>query len=113
MDGTGYTHVREKRKSGNQRYLKLFRRFPERQTIYDWHTVSFQERSNYCEPNSGATFIHMKDNHMRNAQLKPGYHVQIAVGNVYIVAFFQVRSDMWTRMPFLKDMEKAKLDSVI
>lgn len=26
-----------------------------------------------------ATFIHMKDDHTRNAQLKPVYNVQIAV----------------------------------
>lgn len=30
--------------------------------------------------------MHMKDNHMRNAQLKPGYNVQIGVDSEYIVA---------------------------
>lgn len=40
---TIFVHGRGKRKSRNQRYLELFRRFLERQTIYDWHTASFQE----------------------------------------------------------------------
>lgn len=39
---------------------------------YDWHTASFQGRNNYCKTDPDATFMHMKDDHMRNAQLKPG-----------------------------------------
>ncbi len=50
----------------------------------------------------------MKDDHMRNAQLKLGYNVQIAVDSKYIVAtdIFQDRNDVWTLVPFLKTMEK-------
>lgn len=43
---TVFVHVRGKREDRNQRYLELFRRFLERQTIYDWHTASFQGRNN-------------------------------------------------------------------
>lgn len=98
---------RGKRISRNQRYLELFRRFLERQTIYDCHTASFQGRNNYCKTDPDATFIHMKDDHMRNAQLKPGYNVQIAVDSGYIVGteIFQDRNDVWTLVPFLKHME--------
>ena len=39
--------------------------FLERQTIYDWHTASFQGRNNYCKTDPDATFMHMKDDHMR------------------------------------------------
>lgn len=42
-----------------------------------WHTVSSQGRNNYCKTNPDARFMHMKDDHMCNAQLKPGYNVQI------------------------------------
>ena len=105
---TVFVHGRGKRKSRNQKYLELFRRFLERQTIYDWHTASFQGRNNYCKTDPDATFMHMKDDHMRNAQLKPGYNVQIAVDSEYIVAtdIFQDRNDVWTLVPFLKRMEK-------
>jgi transposase len=50
----------------------------------------------------------MKDDHMRNAQLKPGYNVQIGVDSEYIVsaAVFQDRNDVWTLVPFLKRMEE-------
>ena len=107
-DGTAFVHGRGKRKSRNQRYLELFQRFQERQTVYDWHTASFQGRNNYCKTDSDATFMYMKDDHMRNAQLKPGYNVQIAVDSEYIVAvdIFQERNDVWTLFPFLKTMEE-------
>lgn len=97
-----------KRKSQNQKYLELFQRFLERQTIYNWHTASFQGPNNYCKTDPDATFMHMKDDHMRKAQLKPGYNVQIAVDSEYIVAaeIFQDRNDIWTLVPFLKEMEK-------
>ncbi len=42
---TVFVHGRGRRKSRNQRYLELFRRFLERQTVYDWHTASFQDRN--------------------------------------------------------------------
>ena len=52
--------------------------------------------------------MHMKDNHMRNAQLKPGYDIQIAVDSEYIVAadIFQDRNDVWTLVLFLKTMKE-------
>ncbi len=104
---TVFVHGRGKRKTRNQRYLELFRRFLERQTVYDWHTASFQGRNNYCKTDPDATFMHMKDGHMRNAQLKPGYNVQIGVDSEYIVStdIFQDRNDVRTLIPFLKTME--------
>jgi transcriptional regulator with PAS, ATPase and Fis domain len=52
--------------------------------------------------------MHMKDDHMRNAQLKPGYNVQIGVDSEYIVAadIFQDRNDVWTLVPFLETMSE-------
>ena len=106
----------------NQEYLQSFSvteetrtqdlqkicRFLEWQAIYDWHTASFRGRNNYCKTDPDTTFMHMKDDHMRNVQLKPGYNVQIAVDSEYIVAtdIFQDRNDVWTLVPFLKELEK-------
>lgn len=44
----------------------------------------------------------MKDDHMRNAQLKPGYNIQIGVDSEYIAAvdIFQDRNDVWMLVPF-------------
>ena len=53
--------------------------------------------------------MHMKEDHMRNGQLKPGYNMQIGVDSEYIVnaKLFSERTDQLTLIPFLEDT-KAK-----
>ena len=101
-------HGRGKRKTIHKRYLELFQRFLDRQMLYDLHHSRFGNRNSYSKTDVDATFMHMKDDHMRNAQLKPGYNVQIGVDSEYIIAvdIFQDRNDVWTLVPFLKYMEK-------
>lgn len=103
-----FVHGRGKRKSIHQRYHELFRRFLDRQLLYDLHHSRFGDRNSYSKTDVDATFMHMKDDHMRNAQLKPGYNVQIGVDSEYIVAadIFSDRNDVWTLVPFLKTMEQ-------
>ena len=74
---------RGKRKCLHQKYLELFRRFLDRQLLYDLHNSRFGGRNSYSKTDVDATFMHMKDDHMRNAQLKPGYNVQIGVDSEY------------------------------
>ena len=47
----------------------------------------------------------MKEDHMKNGQLKAGYNVQIGVDSEYIVnmGIFSERSDQLTLIPFLED----------
>jgi len=99
---------RGKRRSIHQRYLDMFQRFHDRQLLYHLHNTRFGERNSYSKTDVDATFMHMKDDHMRNAQLKPGYNVQIGVDSEYVVAaeIFQDRNDVWTLIPFLKQMEE-------
>ena len=106
--GVVFVHGRGKRKSIHQRYQELFRRFLDRQLLYDLHHSRFEGRNSYSKTDVDATFMHMKDDHMRNAQLKPGYNVQIGVDSEYVVAadIFQDRNDVWTLVPFLKNMKE-------
>ena len=106
--GIVFVHGRGKRKSVHQRYQELFRRFLDRQLLYDLHNSRFNGRNSYSKTDVDATFMHMKDDHMRNAQLKPGYNVQIGVDSEYIVGvdIFSDRNDVWTLVPFLKTMEE-------
>ena len=103
-----FVHGRGNRKSIHQRYCELFRRFLDRQLMYDLHNSRFEGRNSYSKTDVDATFMHMKDDHMRNAQLKPGYNVQIGVDSEYIVAadIFSDRNDVWTLVPFLQGMEE-------
>lgn len=45
------------------------------------------ERNSYSKTDKDATFMRMKEDHMRNGQLKPGYNVQVSSSNQYIVNY--------------------------
>ena len=49
------------------RKLAVFHSFLERQLTYDRHNSCFRTRNNYCKTDVDAMFMHMKDDHMRNA----------------------------------------------
>ncbi|KUO74304.1 MAG: hypothetical protein APF77_21110 [Clostridia bacterium BRH_c25] len=82
-----------------------------RQEKYDLHNQLFEGRNSYSKTDPDATFMHMKDDHMRNAQLKPAYNVQIGVESEYVVGVgvYQDRADIATLIPLLKDMESKLL----
>ena len=52
--------------------------------------------------------MHMKDDHMRNGQLKPGYNVQFAVNSQFIVGLgvFPDRTDYATLPPMLETLKE-------
>jgi len=109
--GVEFVYGTGKRKSQLQRFIEKFQEFKERQEQYDVHNSLFEDRNSYSKTDTDATFMHMKDDHMRNAQLKPAYNVQIGVESEYVVGvgIFQDRSDSTTMIPFLEDM-KLKYD---
>jgi len=45
--------------------------------------------------------MHMKEDHMRNGQLKPGYNLQIGIEGEYITGMgvFSDRNDLGTLIP--------------
>ena len=65
-------------------------------------------RNSYSKTDTDATFMRMKEDHMRNGQLKPGYNVQIAVNSEYITGIeaFSNRTDVGTLIPFLRKLER-------
>lgn len=96
-----------KRKSKLQRFKEELESFYERQEKYNIHNELFQGRNSYSKTDPDATFMHMKDDHMRNSQLKPGYNVQIGVEGEYVtgIGIFQDRTDIATLIPFLESMK--------
>ena len=67
----------------------------------------FDGRNSYSKTDHDATFMHMKEDHMRNGQLKPGYNIQAATTNQYVVDFalFPNPTDFRTFEPFLEQMK--------
>jgi transposase len=46
-----------------------------------------EQRSSYSKTDEDATFMRMKEDHMKNGQLKPAYNVQISTNNQYIASY--------------------------
>ena len=102
-----FVHGRGKRKSQLQRDIEQLGDMITRQQKYETYNDTFQGRNSFSKTDPDATFMHMKEDHMRNAQLKPGYNIQLAVEGEYItgVDISSERSDQLTLIPLLEQME--------
>ena len=67
-----------------------------------------KKRNSYSKTDPDATFMRMKDDHMRNGQLKPGYNVQIGTENGFVVGYdiFPNPTDTKTLKPHLRRQAK-------
>jgi transposase len=97
-----------KHKTILQRLMEQTLELLEKKEKYMDYMKEFDNRNSFSKTDRDATFMHMKDDHMRNSQLKPGYNLQIAVENGYTVGIdiSSERSDMYTLIPLLEKLEK-------
>ena len=102
-----FVHGRGKRKSALQRDIEQLREFLARKQKYEGYNETFRGRNSFSKTDPDATFMHMKEDHMRNAQLKPGYNVQFGVEGEYItgVLVSSERSDQLTLIPLMEKMQ--------
>lgn len=105
--GSERKNLRSERKAPKQ-YRKQFRDYLERKQKYQQDMEIFEGRNSYSKTDHDATFMRMKDDHMRNGQLKAGYNVQLATEGQYALAYdvFPNTTDTRTFIPFLDHMEE-------
>ncbi len=74
--------------------------------IQDLHICG--DRNSYSKTDHDATFMHMKEDHMRNGQLKPGYNVNVATSEEFIVGNYisADRNDVHTMIPFMEYLKQ-------
>ncbi len=67
------------------------------------------DRNSYSKTDTDATFMRMKEDHMLNGQLKPGYNTQISTENQIIVHYtiHQNPTDTKTLKPHLENLEQT------
>lgn len=108
-EGIEFVEGKGKRKTPLQRNIERLQEYISRQEKYDRYNGLFDGRNSFSKTDTDATFMHMKEDHMRNSQLKPGYNVQIGVEAEYIVGvdISSERSDQLALIPFLDKVEKA------
>ncbi|SDH04986.1 transposase, IS4 family, partial [Dyadobacter soli] len=54
---------------------------------YEQQEAILGDRNSYSKTDPDATFMRLKEDHMRNGQLKPAYNVQISTSNQFIVNY--------------------------
>ena len=99
-----FVYGRGKRKSPLQKNIEKLEEYMERDKKYKEHFKKFKGRKSYSKTDEDATFMRMKEDHMKNGQLKPAYNVQIGVEAEYIigVGLFPNPADVKTLIPFLE-----------
>ena len=95
-------------KSGVQKAIETINDWLERLKRYNLDIYICGDRNSYCKTDHDATFMHMKEDHMKNGQLKPGYNVNVATVSEYIVGNYisADRTDTKTFIPFLSKLCK-------
>ena len=103
-----FVHGAGKRKTQLQRDIEAMEEVLQKEQEYAEHMEKLGERNSYSKTDHCATFMRMKDDHMQNGQMKPGYNVQLGIEAEYIVGV-DVSSDlndMHALLPLLERMEE-------
>jgi transposase len=61
--------------------------WPSALSKYEHQEKVLGQRKSYSKTDPDATFMRMKEDHMKNGQLKPAYNVQISTNNQYIASY--------------------------
>ena len=72
--------LKKAKKAIEKDYLPRMEKYEKQEEI-------LEERRSYSKTDTDATFMRMKEDHMKNGQLKPGYNVQIGTEEQFITGF--------------------------
>ena len=94
-------------KKAKQKLDYARKNFADRVTKYEGQEKILQQRNSYSKTDPDATFMRMKEDHMRNGQLKPAYNVQLSTCDQYILCYslHQNPTDTLTLSPHLNQFE--------
>lgn len=99
---------KDERKTQRRKLKKVLRKVKEDFSIraekYENYQETFQGRNSFSKTDPDATFMRMKEDHMKNGQLKAAYNLQIATENQFVLHYdvFSNPTDTKTLLPFLE-----------
>ncbi|HFI0466934.1 TPA: IS1182 family transposase [Streptococcus suis] len=102
-------------KQKRRRIKKLKRKLKEdclvRKQKYEQDKQILQERNSYSKTDHDATFMRMKEDPMKNGQLKPGYNLQLGTNSQFALAYglYPNPADTRTLKPFLQSIPTLEL----
>ena len=107
QEGIVFVHGIGRRKTQLQKSLEQLDQYLEKRKEYTKKLYTLGDRNSYSKTDPDATFMRMKEDAMRNGQLKPAYNIQHRVDSEYItwIDISPRPTDTCTLIPFLKDME--------
>ncbi|WP_338432402.1 IS1182 family transposase [Clostridium tyrobutyricum] len=102
-----FVHGSGKRKNPIQRSIEKLEGYLNKLKEYTQKIHTCGKRNSYSKTDKDATFMRMKEDAMKNGQLKPAYNVQHGVDSEYIVwlTVGNQSTDTKTLIPFIKSME--------
>src|SRR6185503_793570 len=82
--------------------------WPAKLDKYEQQQEILRDRGSYSKTDPDATFMRMKEDHMLNGQLKPGYNVQISTSKQFITHYsiHQKPNDTTTLIPHLEGFKE-------
>lgn len=109
-----FVYAQGKRKTEEQIKYKLFEEWIYRLEKYENHLQIMDNRNSYSKTDKDATFMRLKDDHMKNGQLKPAYNIQCATNSDYVIEIegFSNPADMRTLTPFVDKILKKHSDKI-
>ena len=84
------------------------RNWPAKLKEYEQKQEILAGRNSYSKTDTDATFMRMKEDHMKNGQLKPGYNLQISTNQQFITHYsiHQKPTDTTTFIPHFDEFKK-------
>lgn len=107
--GLEYVSGKGKHKTQLQKDIEILTEYSEKETIYSKYLDKIgNNRKSMSKTDPDSTFMRLKDDRMRNGQLKPAYNIQIGVESEYIVgiSMYSERNDVRTLIPFLERLKR-------
>jgi len=114
-EGIEFVHGAGRRKTAIQRAVEQVTEYLKKLKMYECDIRILNGRGSYAKTDHDATFMRMKEDHMKNSQLKPGYNVTIGVDAEYIInaTVTQDRSDGKTLIPFLESVTRFNYLNIV
>jgi transposase len=103
--------LRKERSAFKQPLKQIREDFLPRFAKYEQQKACFGDRNSYSKTDPDATFMRMKEDHMKNGQLKPGYNVQMATENQFIL-FYSLHQRPTDTRCFIPHMEQLAASSL-
>lgn len=82
--------------------------WPENLAKYKEQEQILAGRNSYSKTDPDATFMRLKEDHMKNGQLKPAYNLQLSTCNQFILCYtlHQISTDTTTLIPHLQEFKE-------